>query len=86
VLWIDEVIVDQFHRGKGLGKKFFAWLQKVYGDSPAFSLVVSEKNHKAKKLYQEIGFKEIQTQMLKVNRVNQVNVVAEESRQLIQAV
>jgi GNAT superfamily N-acetyltransferase len=86
ILWVDEVVVDQFHRGKGIGKKFFAWLQKVYGDSPAFSLLVSERNHKAKRLYQDIGFKEIQTQMLKVNNVLKMNVIVEDSRELIQAV
>jgi ribosomal protein S18 acetylase RimI-like enzyme len=73
ILWIDEVVVDKNYRGLGIGKRFFDWLQLFFGESPAFSLLVSEYNHKAKKLYQEIGFKPVQTQMLKVNNVIDIN-------------
>ena len=86
ILWIDEIVIDENYRGQGIGKKFFSWLESTYGNSPAFSLLVSERNQKAKGLYQDIGFKPIQTQMLKVNNVRQMSSVANGVRELVQAV
>jgi ribosomal protein S18 acetylase RimI-like enzyme len=86
ILWIDEIVIDESYRGKGIGKKFFSWLQSTYGNSPAFSLLVSETNNRAKGLYQEIGFRPIQTQMLKVNNVRQMTVGPNGHLELVQAV
>jgi len=49
-------------------------------------LLVSDCNQKAKKLYQEIGFKNIQTQMLKVNNVVQMSAAAHSSKELVEAI
>ncbi len=86
ILSIDEIVIDEDYRGKGIGKMFFSWLETTYSNSVAFSLVVSEHNRKAKELYQEIGFKPLWTQMLKVNNVRQISAVAKGIRELVQAV
>ncbi len=85
ILWIDEIVIDENFRGHGIGKKFFSWLQSAYGNSPAFSLLVSEDNQKAQELYQEIGFKPKHIEMLKVNNVRQM-APANNIRELVQAV
>jgi ribosomal protein S18 acetylase RimI-like enzyme len=85
ILWIDEIAIEERNRGKGIGKKFFSWLQTEYGNSPAFSLLVSDYNHKAKKLYQEIGFKQVQTQMLKLNNVVGLDTAVKDNRELVEA-
>lgn len=71
VLWIDEVTVHEKYRGLGIGKKFFSWIANAYPDSPALSLLVAEHNQRAQKLYEEIGFKPLQLQMIKVNPIPQ---------------
>ena len=67
LLSIDEMVVNERYRSLGIGKKFFSWLQQTYTTLPALFLLVSEYNPRAKKFYEEIGFKPLQLQMLKIN-------------------
>jgi GNAT superfamily N-acetyltransferase len=59
VIEIDEVYVDESHRGCGIGGKFFSWLRSTFADSSAgWTLQVAHKNEAARKLYERLGFKQ----------------------------
>ena len=55
VVWIEEILVLPEFRGKGIGKAFFAFLEKNF---PAcrYRLEVEKENEKAVKLYKALGF------------------------------
>jgi GNAT superfamily N-acetyltransferase len=58
LLEIDEVFIDDAHRGCGIGGKFFSWLRSTFADSSAgWTLQVAHKNKDARKLYERLGFK-----------------------------
>jgi len=86
VLWIDELAVHEKYRSLGIGKRFFSWLQSTYHSSPAYSLLVSENNFRARKFYEEIGFNPLQLQMLKVNHIAEQSLPIIEEKELIGAV
>src|SRR5688572_27375470 len=45
IIEIDELYIDDPHRGGGVGKKFFAWLEKEYEkNSAGWSLQVAHSN------------------------------------------
>lgn len=57
VVWIEEIYVREPFRGCGLGKEFFAVLERDYGGSVArFRLEVEEDNVEAILLYKRLGF------------------------------
>ncbi len=59
VLHIDEIFVEELHRGKGITKLFFKWLDENYKQknlAQAYALEVSPKNPNAQKLYEKLGF------------------------------
>lgn len=58
VIEIDELFVDEAHRGCGIGGKFFSWLRSTFADSSAgWTLQVAYKNEAARNLYARLGFK-----------------------------
>jgi ribosomal protein S18 acetylase RimI-like enzyme len=57
VVQIEEVFIEDGHRGKGLGRKFFAFLESEYPTAKRFRLEVSPNNVEAQALYQKLGFK-----------------------------
>lgn len=57
VIWIEEIYISPSHRGKGLGKEFFTYLQAAYGGAVSrFRLELEPDNEKAQRLYERIGF------------------------------
>ncbi len=67
VAWIEEIFVEPPYRGQGIGKAFFAFLRMhVEPHCPRIRLEVEPDNVRAKKLYAEMGFRDLPyAQMLK---------------------
>lgn len=65
VMFIDELFVKEKFRGKGLGKEFFAYAEKVDGIS-AFRLEAENDNLRAIRLYKSLGYERLDyMQMIK---------------------
>jgi GNAT superfamily N-acetyltransferase len=59
ILHIDELFVEENHRGKGITHTFFEWLDQHYKQknlAQAYALEVSPQNPNAQKLYEKLGF------------------------------
>ena len=67
VWWIEEVYVREAFRSKGIGRKFFAYLDKVKGSAVTrMRLEVEEDNTRAVALYKKLGYKPLEyAQMIK---------------------
>ena len=61
---IDELLVDEKHRGSGIGRAFFAWLALNYQDCAGYALQVSARNEEARKLYLSVGFEPARSQYM----------------------
>ena len=62
VWWIEEVYVREAFRSKGIGREFFAYLDKV----TRMRLEVEEDNTRAVALYKKLGYKPLEyAQMIK---------------------
>lgn len=57
VLWIDELYISPEHRGKGLGKEFFAFAETL--GAARIRLEAERGNARAIKLYRSLGFEEM---------------------------
>lgn len=57
IIDIDELYIEPAQRGQGIARDFFAWLAHEYkNNSSGWSLQVSDQNHRARKLYESLGF------------------------------
>ena len=67
VWWIEEVYVREAFRSKGIGREFFAYLDKVKGSTVTrMRLEVEEDNTRAVALYKKLGYKPLEyAQMIK---------------------
>lgn len=67
VWWIEEVYVREAFRSKGIGREFFAYLDKVKGSAVTrMRLEVEEDNTRAVALYKKLGYKPLEyAQMIK---------------------
>lgn len=67
VIWIEEIYIRPEFRSKGLGKEFFAYLHENMDESVVRLRLETEfENTKAKKLYANLGFEELEyAQMVK---------------------
>ena len=67
VWWIEEVYVREAFRSKGIGREFFAYLDKVKGSEVTrMRLEVEEDNTRAVALYKKLGYKPLEyAQMIK---------------------
>jgi GNAT superfamily N-acetyltransferase len=61
---LDEILVKEEFRGKGIGSRFIGFAMDKYKDAAVFMLEVSPGNPKARRLYETIGFKELKTRHL----------------------
>lgn len=58
VWWIEEVYIREAFRSKGLGREFFAYLEKRKGEAVTrLRLEVEEENARAVSLYERLGYK-----------------------------
>ncbi|QXW66336.1 GNAT family N-acetyltransferase [Streptobacillus moniliformis] len=60
VLLIEEILILENYRGKGVGKKVFNFLFEKYKGYKRYRLEVDHGNIMAKKLYEKIGFSELE--------------------------
>lgn len=58
VVWLEELYVREEHRGHGLGKAFFAYMDESY-PAARYRLEVEPDNIRAKKLYSSLGYREL---------------------------
>lgn len=57
VIWIEEIYILPEARNQGLGKEFFAYLEKKYqGQVKRFRMDVEKENEGAVRLYRSLGF------------------------------
>jgi GNAT superfamily N-acetyltransferase len=56
IIDIDEILVTEAARGKGVGNSFFEWISKTYKKAVGWSLQVRPGNKRARKLYESLGF------------------------------
>ncbi len=57
VMWLDELYIKPYCRGKGVGKKVFAALEKS-DEYDFIRLEVEKDNDRALKLYTSLGYKD----------------------------
>lgn len=56
VVLIEELYISETYRGKGLGRKFFEFLEQEYPLAKRFRLEVTKTNQKAMALYDGLGY------------------------------
>lgn len=57
VIWIEEIYTMPAFRGKGLGREFFAFLDRKYGTSVGrMRLETEPDNKRAEAMYRSLGF------------------------------
>ena len=65
LLFVDELFVDEAHRGQGIARSFLTFLA---GDRPyravALALEVSPRNERARALYESLGFHQRHHEMM----------------------
>lgn len=54
-IWVEDLYMKPEYRGKGIGSKFFEYLEKNYTDC-IFRLEVEEENERAIHVYEKNGF------------------------------
>lgn len=59
VVWIEEVMVLESFRGKGIFKTFFDFIKREYQDAARIRLEAEKENLRAQKLYASLGFEEL---------------------------
>ncbi len=65
VLFVDELFVDTSFRGRGIGKAFFAFLERERPyDAGVLALEVSQRNASARALYESLGLRERSLRMM----------------------
>lgn len=67
--WIEELYVEDFCRGKGIGKSFFEYLQnELKGKIKRIRLEVGEDNSGAIRLYKSLGFEFLDYKQMVIDR------------------
>lgn len=59
VVWIDEILILEAYRGKGLGTEFLAFVQQQFPQAKRFRLEVTKENTRAAKLYQSLKYESL---------------------------
>lgn len=54
-IWIEDLYIQEEHRGQGIGTAFLQFIEKTYPDS-VYRLEVEAENERAVKVYQKCGF------------------------------
>ncbi len=54
-IWVEDLYMKPEYRGKGIGSKFFDYLEQTYTDC-IFRLEVEEENERAIHVYEKNGF------------------------------
>lgn len=71
VVWLEEIYIRPEFRNAGLGRLIISKIVNKYGkDAARFRLEVEASNTGAKRLYQRIGFQELQYQQMIYELIN----------------
>lgn len=57
VVLIEELYLNKFCRGKGIGRQFFQYLEQEYPSAKRFRLEATKENEDAIRLYQRLDYK-----------------------------
>ena len=64
-VWLEELMVNESMRGKGIGSKMIAAVHEKYNAAARYRLEVTAENPRAAALYRLLGFEELPyTQMI----------------------
>ncbi len=63
-VWLEEIMVSEVCRGKGIGKALISAAREKYKEAARFRLEVTENNKHAFSLYQKLGFTELPYQQM----------------------
>lgn len=55
-IWIEELLVLEPFRSRGLGRELFAYLKEAYPQAKRFRLEVTPENNDAIRLYKRMGY------------------------------
>lgn len=58
-VWLDEIMVDETLRGKGVGRRLIAAVHEKYSAAARYRLEVTRENPRAAALYRLLGFEEL---------------------------
>ena len=58
-VWMEELMVDESLRGKGIGSKMIAAVHEKYNSAARYRLEVTEENPRAAALYRILGFEDL---------------------------
>ena len=63
-VWMEELMVDEALRGRGIGSKMIAAVHEKYNNAARFRLEVTEENPRAAALYHILGFEDLPYQQM----------------------
>lgn len=58
-VWLDEIMVEDRMRGKGVGSRFIAYVHEKYNTAARYRLEVTDDNPRAAALYRIRGFEDL---------------------------
>ena len=58
-VWLEEIMVDDEKRGKGVGSRMIAAVHEKYNAAARYRLEVTDDNPRAAALYRLLGFEEL---------------------------
>ena len=59
-VWLEEIMVDDEQRGKGIGSRIIAAVHEKYNTAARYRLEVTESNVRASALYHMLGFEDLE--------------------------
>ena len=59
-VWLEEIMVDDERRGKGIGSRLIAAVHEKYNTAARYRLEVTESNVRASALYHMLGFEDLE--------------------------
>ncbi|MFR4973007.1 MAG: GNAT family N-acetyltransferase, partial [Butyricicoccus pullicaecorum] len=67
-VWLDELMVDESQRSKGVGRALIAAVQEKYKDAARLRLEVTDENPRAAALYRALGFEDLPYRQMTMDR------------------
>ncbi len=67
-VWLDELMVDESQRSKGVGRALIAAVQEKYKDAARLRLEVTDENPRAAALYHALGFEDLPYRQMTMDR------------------
>lgn len=58
-VWLEELMVNESMRGKGIGSKMIAAVHEKYNSAARYRLEVTAENPRAAALYRLLGFEDL---------------------------